>query len=57
MSVKIDMEMPSSCSNCKYKEGGYTDERYTCKLINITFPAEHLRRFALCPLKEMKDDK
>ena len=55
MAVKIDMEMPESCSECKYKEGRYTDERYTCKLINITFPAEYVSRFALCPLQEVKD--
>ena len=42
--VMLEMEMPKSCSNCKYKEGGYTDERYTCKLTNITFPAEYISR-------------
>lgn len=53
--VNIDMEMPGSCSECKYREGGYADERYTCKLTNITFPAEYIRRFALCPLQEVKE--
>lgn len=49
------MEMPKSCSDCKYKEGAYTDERYTCKLLNITFPAEYINRFKLCPLQEVKE--
>lgn len=53
--VMIEMEMPKSCSDCKYKEGAYSDERYTCKLTNITFPAEYLCRFALCPLREVKE--
>ena len=49
------MEMPKSCAACKYKEGAYCDERYTCKLTNITFPAEYISRFALCPLKPVKE--
>lgn len=53
--VMIEMEMPECCGDCKYKEGRYSDERYTCKLINITFPAENVNRFALCPLKPVKE--
>lgn len=53
MVVKIEMDMPKSCSACKYSDGGYSSERYTCKLTNITFPAEYVKRFALCPLQEI----
>lgn len=52
--IKIDMEMPKSCSECKYKERD-AYERYTCKLLNITFPAEYISRFVLCPLQEVKE--
>ena len=54
--VMIDMEMPESCADCKYKEGEYNDERYTCKLINITFPAERTFRFRLCPLRRVDEE-
>lgn len=55
MPVKIDMDMPDCCTDCKYKEVEYSAERYTCKLLNITFPAEYVNRFALCPLQEVKE--
>jgi len=57
MPVKIDMDMPKSCADCKYKQGSYCDERYTCKLLNITFPAEYIDRFQMCPLQEVKEVK
>lgn len=53
--VMIEMEMPDCCADCKYKEGEYSAERYTCKLTNITFPAEYVNRFTLCPLQEVKE--
>ena len=31
--VMIDMEMPKSCAECKYKEGLYTDERIFIVLV------------------------
>ena len=53
--VMIEMKMPDCCSHCEFKEGRFSDERYTCRLLNMTFPAERLYRFALCPLQEVKE--
>lgn len=56
MVVKMNMDLPDNCADCKFKVGQYSDERYTCKLINITFPAEYTKRFQMCPLAECKED-
>ena len=56
MVVKINMDLPDNCADCKFKDGHYSDERYTCKLINITFPAETNRRFEMCPLANCKEN-
>ena len=48
------MEMPDDCGNCKYRKGRFSDKYYTCKLLDITYPSEPLKRFALCPLREVK---
>lgn len=56
MTVKINMDLPENCTDCKFKDGNYSDERYTCKLLNITFPAETYSRFQLCPLKDCKEN-
>lgn len=53
MAVRIDMDMPDCCGNCDYvRTSG--DSRYHCILLDITFPPEVIKRFALCPLKEDK---
>ena len=56
MTIKINMDLPDNCADCKFKEVHYSDERYTCKLTNITFPAEINRRFEMCPLKDCKEN-
>lgn len=58
MPVKIDMEMPKSCTFCPYKKtiGIGVDERIFCKLTEIEFNSwdYSAKRFELCPLQEVK---
>ena len=56
MTVKIDMDMPESCTNCKYCERGSEIDRLYCCLTRHDFPIYDGRmvRFTTCPLKEVK---
>ena len=58
MTVKIDMDMPCDCGDCRYSEKGYQDGRIYCRLTKHDFPAldGNTSRFATCPLEECEQE-
>lgn len=56
MPVKIDMDMPKSCTNCRYCDSGNEMGRSCCRLTKHDFPSfdGSFGRFTTCPLKECK---
>lgn len=56
MSVKIDMDMPRSCLDCRWSKRGIEIGRIICRLTNHEFPSfdATVNRFPTCPLKEVK---
>lgn len=57
MPVKIEMDMPESCTNCKYCHRGSEIDRLYCCLTRHDFPSYdgRMSRFTTCPLKEVKE--
>ena len=54
MAVKIDMDMPKSCSECRFLYDGYAcmaSEEILCHLTDNEF---NRKRHPKCPLKEIK---
>lgn len=56
MTVKIDMDMPESCTDCKFCEYAGNMSRLFCRLTRHEFPNidGSGSRFVTCPLKECK---
>ena len=56
MTVKIEIDMPESCTDCRYCDRGREMDRYCCRLTKHDFPSIEGRfgRFETCPLKECK---
>lgn len=54
MPVKIDMDMPESCTDCKFCEYSGNMSRLFCRLTRHDFPNTDgcISRFTTCPLKE-----
>lgn len=56
MTVKIDIDMPKSCTDCRYCDTGSAIDRSYCRLTRHDFPSFEgcTSRFYTCPLKECK---
>lgn len=55
MTVKIEnMDMPRSCTDCRYCDSGKSIGRLYCRLTRHDFPSPDgcSSRFTTCPLKE-----
>lgn len=56
MTVKIDMEMPSSCAKCKFGIlEGYNNRRWFCISEYKYYHIHPTKRPTWCPLKEVKE--
>ena len=56
MPVKIDMDMPGSCTKCRYCDRESEIGRLYCRLTRHDFPSYdgYVSRFTTCQLKEIK---